>query len=60
MCDHTDVTAQELAMKLADYIEKRYKDSNSISGVKSGFPTIDAITHGFQKGNLISLNFEFH
>lgn len=55
MCDHTDVTAQELAMKLADYIEKRYKDSNSISGVKSGFPTIDAITHGFQKGNLITI-----
>lgn len=56
MQNQTDViTAQDLGCKLVKYIEERYKASNSISGVKSGFPTIDAMTHGFQKGNLITV-----
>ena len=49
------ITGKELGFKLVEYIEERYKASNSISGVKSGFPTIDAMTHGFQKGNLITV-----
>ena len=56
MQNQTDViTAKDLGCKLVEYIEERYKDSNSISGVRSGFPTIDAMTHGFQKGNLITV-----
>lgn len=56
MQNQTDViTAKDLGCKLVEYIEERYKASNSISGVKSGFPTIDTMTHGFQKGNLITV-----
>ena len=56
MQNQTDViTGKDLGFKLIEYIEERYKDSNSISGVRSGFPTIDAMTHGFQKGNLITV-----
>lgn len=56
MQNQTDViTAKDLGCKLVEYIEERYKDSNSISGIRSGFPTIDAMTHGFQKGNLITV-----
>lgn len=56
MKNQTDViTAQDLGFKLAEYIEERFKASNSISGIKSGFPSIDAMTHGFQKGNLITV-----
>ncbi len=49
------ITGKDLGFKLIEYIEERYKDSNSISGIRSGFPTIDAMTHGFQKGNLITV-----
>lgn len=49
------ITGKDLGFELVEYIEERYKASNSISGVKSGFPTIDAMTHGFQKGNLITV-----
>ena len=56
MQNQTDViTGKDLGFKLIEYIEERYKDSNSISGIRSGFPTIDAMTHGFQKGNLITV-----
>ena len=56
MKNQTDViTAQDLGCKLVEYIEERFKASNSICGVRSGFPTIDAMTHGFQKGNLITV-----
>lgn len=56
MCNHMDViVGKDLGFKLVDYIEKRYKASNSISGIKSGFPCIDAMTHGFQKGNVITV-----
>ena len=56
MQNQTDViTAKDLGFKLVEYIEERFKASNSICGVRSGFPTIDAMTHGFQKGNLITV-----
>ena len=56
MKNQTDViTAKDLGFKLVEYIEERFKASNSICGVRSGFPTIDAMTHGFQKGNLITV-----
>ena len=47
------ITGKNLGCKLIEYFEERYKDSTSISGVRSGFHSIDAMTHGFQKGNLI-------
>ena len=49
------ITGKNLGCKLNEYFEERYKDSTSISGVRSGFHSIDAMTHGFQKGNLITV-----
>jgi len=56
MQNQTEIIAgKDLGFRLAEYIEERFKASNSISGIKSGFPTIDAMTHGFQKGNVITV-----
>lgn len=56
MCNQTCITAKELASETIGYIEERYKSSNTISGIKTGFTSIDSITHGFKKGNLITLS----
>lgn len=55
MCNQTYITAKELANETIGYIEERYTDSNTISGIRSGFSSIDSITHGFKKGNLITI-----
>ncbi len=56
MCNQTFINAKELANETIGFIEERYADSNTISGIRSGFTSIDSITHGFKKGNLITIS----
>lgn len=49
------VPMSQIASEIAEYVERRAQDRNSISGVTSGFEDIDRVTDGFQKGDLIIL-----
>lgn len=49
------IPMSQVAKDTVDYIERRYEDRESISGVPSGFKDVDAITDGFQQGDLIIL-----
>lgn len=42
-------------MEVVDRMEKLSIDKNAFKGLKTGFPTLDAITKGFHKGDLILL-----
>lgn len=45
----------QVAKETLAYIERRFEDRESISGVPSGFKDVDMITDGFQQGDLIIL-----
>ena len=46
---------KEVAKITMDYVERRYKNKNAVSGVSSGLKNIDEITDGFQPCDLIIL-----
>ncbi len=45
----------QVAKETLDYVERRYENQNSISGIPSGFKDLDKITDGFQGADLITL-----
>ena len=46
------MTSAEAMERAVDEIEERAKNPGQIRGITTGFPTIDKITHGMQKGHL--------
>jgi replicative DNA helicase len=47
------ITTAEIATELLEFVERRRKHRNELSGIKSGFTELDRITDGFQPGDLI-------
>lgn len=49
------VTMQEIVKDLVEFVDRRYKHRHEMSGIASGLKDLDALTDGFQNGDMILL-----
>jgi replicative DNA helicase len=47
------VSSREIALELSEFIERRARNKNILSGISSGFKDLDDLTDGFQNGEQI-------